>query len=80
MNPVTRVEGTALRNPDFAALARAYGAHGETVVATAEFAPAFERAQAAGRPALLHLKLDPQALTMNATLDQLRAQGLAARG
>ncbi len=79
-NYPARVEGTALRNPDFAALARAYGAHGETVVATAEFAPAFERAQAAGRPALLHLKLDPQALTMNATLDQLRAQGLAARG
>jgi len=70
--------GTALANPDFAALARAYGAHGETVAHTAEFAPAFERALSAGRPALLHLKLDPQALTMNATLDQLRAQ--AAEG
>ena len=74
-----RVSGTALRNPDFAALARAYGAHGETVRATAEFVPAFERAVAAGRPALLHLLLDPQALTLNQSLDALRAQGLAAR-
>ena len=73
-----RVHGTALVNPDFAALARAYGAHGETVTRTAEFAPAFERAQSAGKPALLHVRIDPQALTMNATLDELRAQGLAA--
>ena len=73
-----RVHGTALANPDFAALARAYGADGETVARTAEFAPAFERALAAGKPALLHLKVDPQALTMNASLDALRAQGLAA--
>jgi acetolactate synthase-1/2/3 large subunit len=72
-----RVCGTTLANPDFAALARAYGAHGETVVATDEFAPAFERALASGRPALLHVKADPQALTMNASLDQLRAQGIA---
>jgi acetolactate synthase-1/2/3 large subunit len=74
-----RVHGTALVNPDFAALARSYGAHGETVRTTGEFAPAFERALAAGRPALLHLVLDPQALTMNASLDALRAEGLAAR-
>src|SRR5439155_12668768 len=70
----TRVHGTTLANPDFAALARAYGAHAETVTRTAEFAPAFERALAAGTPALLHVKLDPQALTMNASLDELRAQ------
>ena len=68
-----RVSGTTLVNPDFAALARAYGAHGETVVRTAEFAPAFERALASGVPALLHVKLDPQALTMNLTLDGIRA-------
>ena len=47
-------------------------------VRTDEFAPAFERAVAAGRPALLHVKIDPQALTMNASLDALRAQGEAA--
>jgi acetolactate synthase-1/2/3 large subunit len=70
-----RVSGTALVNPDFAALARAYGAHGETVGRTEEFMPAFERALDAGRPALLHVKLDAQALTMNATLDELRASG-----
>jgi acetolactate synthase-1/2/3 large subunit len=70
-----RVSGTDLVNPEFAALARAYGAHGETVTRTAEFAPAFERALACGRPSLLHVKIDPQAITMNATLDALRAQG-----
>jgi acetolactate synthase-1/2/3 large subunit len=74
-----RVSGSDLRNPDFAALARAYGALGETVARTGEFAPAFERALASGRPALLHVKLDPQALTMNASLDALRVQGEAAR-
>jgi len=71
------VSGTDLVNPDFAMLARAYGAHGETVLATEEFAPAFERALSAQRPALLHVRVDPQALTMSATLDDLRAQGMA---
>ena len=71
-----RVSGTDLVNPDFAQLARAYGAHGETVVKTSEFAPAFERALVANRAALLHVKIDPQAITMNATLDELREQGL----
>ncbi|MDH4181871.1 MAG: thiamine pyrophosphate-dependent enzyme, partial [Betaproteobacteria bacterium] len=68
-----RAYGSDLVNPDFAALARAYGAQGETVVRSGEFAPAFERALAAGRPSLLHVKLDPQALTMNASLDAIRA-------
>ncbi|HTS23526.1 MAG TPA: thiamine pyrophosphate-binding protein [Casimicrobiaceae bacterium] len=72
-----RVYGTALENPDFAALARAYGAAGETVSRTEEFAPAFERALAANRPALLHLVVDPQAVTMNATIDDLRRQSAA---
>jgi acetolactate synthase-1/2/3 large subunit len=74
-----RVSGTDLANPDFAALARAYGAHGETVTRTEEFAPAFARARAAGKPGLLHLKLDPQAITPNTSLDALREQGLAAK-
>jgi acetolactate synthase-1/2/3 large subunit len=78
-NYPARVSGTDLVNPDFAALARAHGAHGETVLRTEEFAPAFERALASGKPALLHLRLDPQALTPNASLDALRAQGIAAR-
>ena len=71
-----RVSGTDLVNPDFAHLARAYGANGETVVRTSEFAPAFERALAVNRPSLLHVKIDPQALTMNATLDELRNSAL----
>jgi len=78
-NYPARVSGTDLVNPDFAALARAYGAHGETVMRTEEFAPAFERARDSRKPALLHLKLDPQALTPNASLDALRAQGRAAK-
>ncbi|MFO1310817.1 MAG: thiamine pyrophosphate-binding protein [Burkholderiales bacterium] len=74
-----RVSGTDLVNPDFAALARAYGAHGETVEHTDAFAPAFERALGSGRPAVIHVKVDPQALTMGASLDALRAQGEKAR-
>jgi len=70
-----RVVGSGLANPDFAALARAFGAHGETVRRTEEFAPAFERAVDAGRPALLHVLPDPQALTMHATLDSIRSAG-----
>ena len=57
-----RVVGTTLVNPDFAAYARSFGAHGETVEATADFAPAFRRALASGRPAMIELKIDPEAL------------------
>jgi acetolactate synthase I/II/III large subunit len=74
-----RVHGTALSNPDFAALARAYGAHGETVESTEQFEPAFERAFAAGRAALIELKLDPEAITPRATLSDLRAHALKKR-
>ena len=66
-----RVIGTDLKNPDFAALARAYGGHGETVRETREFAPAFERALASGKPAIIHCTLDPQAITPTKTLDQI---------
>ncbi|WP_174285589.1 thiamine pyrophosphate-binding protein [Sphingomonas bacterium] len=68
-----RIAATALTSPDFAALARAYGGHGETVVATADFAPAFERALASGKPAIVHCLLDPEAITPTATLAGLRA-------
>ncbi len=63
-----RVSGTGLQNPDFAALARSYGCFGETVTETAAFGPAFSRARAAGVPALLHLKMDPRALSPRLTL------------
>ena len=68
-----RVSATQLRNPDFAALARAYGGHGETVEETAQFAPAFERALASGKPSLIHVKVDPEAITPVATIASLRA-------
>ena len=73
----TRVHGTELRNPDFAAYARAFGGHGETVERTADFAAAFERAVAAGKPAIVHVKTDPEALTSRITLSRLREQALA---
>ncbi len=67
-----RVSGTALRNPDFAAYARAFGGHGETVTRTEDFAPAFERALASGLPAILHVTVDPDVITPAATLSGLR--------
>jgi acetolactate synthase-1/2/3 large subunit len=71
-----RVSGTDLKNPDFAALARAYGAHGETVVKTEEFAPAFERCLKAGKPSLIEVKLDPEAITSRTTLSAIRETAL----
>ncbi len=67
-----RVSGTDIRNPDFAALALAYGGHGERVEATAEFAPAFERARASGKPALIEIRLDPEAIMPTRTLTDIR--------
>jgi acetolactate synthase-1/2/3 large subunit len=68
------VWGTALANPDFGALARSYGAHGETVASTAEFAPALARARQAGRPALIELKVNPEVLSPRLTVSALRQQ------
>ncbi len=70
-----RVVGTTLMNPDFAAYARAFGGHGETVERTAEFKPAFERALNAGKPSIIEVKIDPEALTPRQTLSQIRAAG-----
>ncbi len=72
-----RVSATDLVNPDFAALARAYGAHGERVERTEEFAGAFERAAAAGKPALIELIVDPEAITPSTTLSAMREKALA---
>ncbi len=69
---VDREVGTGLTNPDFAALARAYGAHGETVGRTEEFAPAFERARAAGTAAVIELRMDPEVITTRTTLSAIR--------
>jgi acetolactate synthase-1/2/3 large subunit len=71
-----RVHGTDLVNPDFAAYARAFGAHGEIVDKTADFAAAFERALTAGRAALLELRVDPEAITPKTTLSAIREAAL----
>jgi acetolactate synthase-1/2/3 large subunit len=72
-----RVSGSELRNPDFAALARAYGWQGETVAHTAAFEPAFARAMASGEPTLIHLKLPTDVITSRTTLGAIRAAAQA---
>jgi acetolactate synthase-1/2/3 large subunit len=72
-----RVVGTTLINPDFAAYARSFGAHGEKVERTEDFKPAFQRALDANRPAIVELKIDPEALTPRQTLSQIRAAATA---
>jgi len=66
---------TDLVDPDFAAFARACGGHGETVSATEDFAPAFERALESGGPALIDLKFSPEAITPSRTMSQIRGTG-----
>ena len=69
-----RVSGSDLGNPDFAALARAYGWWAsERVDTTAAFEPAFRAAIDCGRPALLHLRLDSDVITSRTTLHAIRA-------
>jgi acetolactate synthase-1/2/3 large subunit len=68
-----RVVATDLRNPDFVALARAYGAHGALVERNEEIAGALDEALGCGRPAVIELRVDPQAITPRQTLDEIRA-------
>jgi acetolactate synthase-1/2/3 large subunit len=74
----TRVIGTDLRNPDFAAYARAFGGFGALVDKTADFAKAFEEAQKSGKPSIIHVKVDTNALTPGASLETIRARALAS--
>lgn len=67
-----RVSATSLKNPDFAALARSFGAHGEQVRRSQDFPAAFERAAAAGGPALIEILMDPEALAPALTLSDAR--------
>jgi acetolactate synthase-1/2/3 large subunit len=67
-----RAFATDLKNPDFVALAKAYGGYGERVETAEEFPAAFARASNADRPALLHLLLDPEAITTSETLSAVR--------
>jgi acetolactate synthase-1/2/3 large subunit len=72
-----RVVGTALQNPDFLALARAYGVFGASVTRTEEFASAFEEAAAGNRAAIIELKMDPEMITTRTTLSEIRRQAEA---
>jgi len=75
-----RVSGSDLFNPDFAALARAYGWHAHFVDATAGFEPAFAAALAADKPTLIHLKLDTDVITSRTTLGAIREAALRRQG
>jgi len=73
-----RVSGSDLGNPDFAALARAYGWFaGERVDTTEAFEPALKAALGAGRPALIHLRLDADVITSRTTLAAIRKRAQA---
>jgi acetolactate synthase-1/2/3 large subunit len=68
----TRLSGTTLHNPDFAALARAYGGWAATVDKTADFAPALDAALAEKGVRLLHLKTDIERISAGTTISALR--------
>ncbi|WP_046864220.1 thiamine pyrophosphate-binding protein [Microvirga massiliensis] len=72
-----RISATNLKNPDFAAYARAFGGHGERVECTEDFAPALERALQSGKPAVLHCLIDSEAITPTTTLTAIREKALA---
>ena len=74
-----RVSGTDLTNPDFAAWARSFGAHGETVERTEDFLPALQRAGASGKPAVIELRVDPELASSRTTLSATRDRALAAQ-
>ncbi len=67
------VSGTALTNPDFAKFIESFGGHGEVVSDTAEFAPAFQRAVASGKPAVIELRMNPDQITSRTTITAMRA-------
>lgn len=72
-----RVIGTDLRNPDFAAYARAFGGFGVRVEKTADFPAAFDAARRSGLPSIIHVLIDPDRITPTANLSTLRAEALA---
>ncbi len=72
-----REVATELRNPDFAAYARSFGAHGEIVERSEDFAAALDRALAAETAAVLELRTDPEAITTKTTLTEIREASLA---
>ncbi len=69
------VYGTSLKNPDFAALARAYGLHGATVESTSQFEEQLAKALSADTAALIEIKTDPEIITTRTTLSAIRDRG-----
>ncbi len=74
-----RVSATMLKNPDFAAYAKAFGGYGERVTTTEEFAPALQRALTSSKPAILHCMIDPEAITPSMSLSAIREKALAGK-
>jgi acetolactate synthase-1/2/3 large subunit len=74
-----RVSSTGLTNPDFGAYARAFGGFGATVERTEDFPAAFRAAEQAQAPAIIHLRMDPDASTPATTLTQIRAKARATQ-
>ncbi len=69
-----RVSGTELTNPDFAKFIEAFGGHGEVVERTEDLVPAYRRATASGKPAIIEIRMNPEQVTNRATIADLRAQ------
>jgi acetolactate synthase-1/2/3 large subunit len=74
-----RISATDLRNPDFAAYARAFGGFGVSVERTEDFSAAFRAAEASGKPAIVRLAIDPEAITPGTTLAKIRARAVAEK-
>jgi acetolactate synthase-1/2/3 large subunit len=75
-----REVATELQNPDFAAYAQSFGAHGEVVERSEDFAAALDRALAADKVAVLELRTDPEAITSKTTLTAIREAAVAKQG
>ena len=75
-----RVSGTTLKNPDFAAYARAFGGFGATVERTEDFPAAFEAARASCLPSIVHVKFDPDGISPSTTLSAIRRRSASVKG
>jgi acetolactate synthase-1/2/3 large subunit len=73
-----RVSATTLTNPDFARFIESFGGHGEVVERTEDLVPAFQRARASGKPAVIEVRTNPEQITNRATIAQLREQARKA--
>jgi acetolactate synthase-1/2/3 large subunit len=67
-----RISGTVLTNPDFAQLAELFGGHGERIESHEEFAAAFKRASESGKPSIIEVVINPEVISVAATIDDLR--------